>query len=242
VKRFGLIGKSLGHSFSKAFFTKYFANEGIEATYDNVELMDINELNEVKSAYKGFNVTIPYKESIMPLLDEISEEAKNIGAVNTVVVKDDKCIGYNTDAYGFHQSIKPFLTNKHERALILGTGGASKAIAYVLEGLGVDVIYLSRNPKGSNEFSYAEVNENMLSACKLIVNCTPVGTFPDVDKMPSFELAGIGSEHLVVDLIYNPEKTKLLSEAEKLGAAILNGESMLRMQALRSYEIWNQDV
>lgn len=242
MKKYGLIGKSLGHSFSKAFFTDYFLKNQIAAEYTNFELAEISDFNKIKSECEGFNVTIPYKEAVIPYLDDVSDVAKSIGAVNTIVKEGNRYIGHNTDAYGFHQSIKPFLTNRHERAIIIGTGGASKAIAFVLEGIGVDVIYISRNPKMGNQFGYDEVNPLMLKACKLIVNCTPLGTSPNLDEMPPINLDGIGNEHLVVDLIYNPVKTKLLLEAEKRGASILNGESMLRMQALKSFEIWSDNV
>ena len=242
MSKYGLIGKSLGHSFSKAFFTEYFQKNNIDSTYDNIELDSIDAFVNVKNQFKGFNVTIPYKEDIIPFLDEVVDEAAEIGAVNTVVQKDGRSIGYNTDAFGFHQSIKPFFSNKHERALILGTGGASKAVAYVLEKLGVNVIYLSRNPKNSNEFAYEEANEMMLSACKMIVNCTPVGTSPDIDSSPLESLEGVGPDHLVVDLIYNPEETALLKSAKEKSAMTLNGLDMLKAQALRSYEIWQGNV
>ena len=177
----------------------------------------------------------------MPFLDELSHEAKEIGAVNVVRFLNGKKIGYNTDAYGFQQSIKPFLTNKHERALILGTGGASKAVAYVFKSIGMDVIYCSREPQSDNEFAYSAINEHMLNACKVIVNCTPLGTFPNTEEMVDFPFEGLTSDHLVVDLIYNPSKTKFLRKAEENGAVILNGESMLKEQALKAWEIWNKE-
>lgn len=238
---FGLIGKTLEHSFSPAFFAQYFASHGIEASYEAIELPELSEqlLRPLWNTYHGLNVTIPYKETIIPFLDELSLEARDIQAVNTILIRDGKTIGYNTDAFGFHQSIKPFLTNRHERALILGTGGAAKAIAYTLEKIGISCIFLSRNPSKENEFLYEACNEYMLQACKLVVNCTPIGMFPNVDEEPPINLRGIGSEHLVVDLIYNPEKTAFLSEAERAGATILNGHSMLKEQALKAWEIWN---
>lgn len=237
--KFGLLGRSLVHSFSKNFFTNYFVTNHIDATYENIEIDSIGEFtNVLKQKFSGFNVTIPYKEEIIPLLDELDEVAKEILAVNTVVIKNGKSIGYNTDAYGFHQSIKPFMTNRHERAIILGTGGASKAVEYVLKSLGVNVIFISRNPVGDNQFSYDEVNEHMLDACKLIVNCTPVGTFPNVDECIEIPFDYLTEHHLVIDLIYNPAKTKFLSRAEENNAMILNGESMLKHQALKAYELW----
>ena len=242
MRKFGLLGKKLDYSFSKSFFTDLFAKNQIDASYENIEVADLSKWFEAYYFldFAGFNVTIPYKSEIIPFLDELSDEAKVIGAVNTVKNVNGKLIGYNTDAFGFGQSIKPFLNNNHERAMILGTGGASKAIAYVLKKIGLDVIFISRNPKSSNEFGYDSINENMVNACKMIVNCTPVGTFPDVDSKPSFPTALISDKYLVVDLIYNPEKSLLLKESEKQGAIILNGYSMLQEQAKKAWEIWNQ--
>jgi shikimate dehydrogenase len=238
MKHYGLIGESLAHSFSKSFFTNYFRENDIDADYQNIELPNLASLSEQFSKFNGFNVTIPYKEAVVSKLDELSEEAKAIGAVNVIQIVNGKTIGHNTDAYGFHQSIKPFLTNRHERALILGTGGASKAVAYILRSLGIDVVYLSRNPKAANEFGYDEANEHMMNACKLIVNTTPVGTFPNVQDKINLPYEYLTDEHLLIDLIYNPEKTEFLKAGEANGATILNGHSMLRHQALRSYEIW----
>jgi shikimate dehydrogenase len=242
--KFGLLGKKLDYSFSKTFFTDLFAKNEIDASYENIEVANLSEWFEAKyfTDFSGFNVTIPYKSEIIPFLDELSDEAKVIGAVNTVKNVNGKLIGYNTDAFGFGQSIKPFLNNNHERAMILGTGGASKAIAYVLKKIGLDVIFISRNPKSSNEFGYDSINENMVNACKMIVNCTPIGTFPDVDSKPNFPTVLISDKHLVVDLVYNPEKSLLLKESEKQGAIILNGFSMLQEQAKKAWGIWNQTI
>ena len=237
---YGLIGKSLGHSFSKQFFTEKFAKEAIAAEYNNYELPSIQEIQHVFEIenLKGLNVTIPYKPAVMEHLDEIDELALKIGAVNTIAFRNGKKIGYNTDVYGFQQSIKPFLRNVHERALILGTGGASKAVVHVLENLGVDVAFLTRTPSASNHFSYEQANDRMMNAFKLIVNTTPLGTFPTTDEMPPIPTEYFTPEHLVVDLIYNPEKTKLLSLAESGGADILNGYSMLQHQALKAWEMF----
>lgn len=241
MKTFGLIGKSLEHSFSKSFFEEYFRKNQIEAEFINIEIDSIQKIRDVlKKNFSGLTVTIPYKESIIPFLDELSEDAKAIGAVNVVQFIGGKTIGHNSDAYGFQQSIKPFLTNLHERALILGTGGASKAVAHVFKSIGIDVIYCSRKPAHSKEYSYDSINEHMLNACKVVVNCTPVGTFPNVEGMLPFPFQFLTSDHLVIDLIYNPSKTKFLSESQNQGATILNGESMLKEQALKAWEIWNQ--
>jgi len=240
MHRFGLLGKSLHHSFSKSFFEDYFALNKVAASYDNFEISTIDKVEEIfrLNNLSGFNVTIPYKQTIIPFLDELSPEAKVIGAVNTVIIKDGKTIGHNTDAFGFQQSIKPFLTNLHEKALILGTGGASKAVAYVLKNIGIEVLYISRNPSNKNEFSYNDINEHMLRACKLIIQTTPVGTFPSVNDCPTFPFHYLTNEHLVIDLIYNPAETLFLQQAKNHGATILNGESMLKEQALKSWELW----
>lgn len=239
---YGLIGRSLSHSFSKDFFERFFRDEQVDARYENFELAEIDLISELfRSDLGGLNVTIPYKESVIPFLDELSEEAQKIGAVNVIQFLDGKKIGHNTDAFGFHQSIKPFLTNQHERAIIFGTGGASKAVEYVLKKIGVDVIFVSRNPIGPNQFHYSEVNDHMLRACKLLVNTTPVGTFPNTDECIEIPFEHLTAEHLVVDLIYNPAKTTFLQRAEAAGATILNGSSMLREQALKSWKIWNED-
>jgi len=242
MKHFGLIGKSLAHTFSPSFFKKYFQENGIDADYRTFELETLVNCREVLENLDGCNVTIPYKEAIIPFLDELSPEATAIGAVNVIQNLNGKLIGRNSDAFGFHNSIKPFLTNRHERAIIFGTGGASKAVAYVLKGIGVDVIFISRNPTAENQFHYDEVNENMVRACKLIVNTTPIGMFPNDSETIDLPYEALTTEHLLVDLIYNPEKTNFLAEGEKHGAAILNGVSMLREQALKSYEIWNRNA
>ena len=242
MKTYGLIGKTLSHSFSSEFFKNYFQKEAIEASYQNFELESIEGILSVFAQNpSGLNVTIPYKELVIPYLDALDPIAEAIGAVNTIVFKDGQKIGYNSDAFGFQQSIKPFLCNHHERALIFGTGGASKAIAYVLKNIGIDVLYVSRNPNGeSKHFSYKEVNENMIHACKLIINCTPVGSYPNTDEILPIPFSAFGADHFVIDLIYNPKKTKLLHEAEQQGATIMNGKSMLQEQALKSWEYWNQ--
>lgn len=241
MKNYGLIGKSLGHSFSKKFFTEKFEAEAINAQYHNVELSDITLLGEAldERDFNGLNVTIPYKESIKLFLDDLSDEARTIGAVNTIKFDGDDLIGHNTDAFGFAQSIKPFLRNIHHRALILGTGGASKAVSHVFNTLGLDCLYVSREPINDMQFKYEDINSVMVEACKVVVNCTPVGTFPNSNEMPNFPTKYLSDDHLVIDLIYNPAETLFLKEAKKKGAQILNGESMLKEQALKSWEIWN---
>lgn len=241
-QKYGLIGQRLTHSFSKDFFSHYFLENQIQASYENLEFDDEASLStffkQTIHQYHGLNITIPYKETVLPFLDELSDEASHIKAVNTIQLIDNKLIGHNTDAFGFHQSIKPFLTNKHERAIIFGTGGSSKAVYFILKKIGIDCIFISRNPQGVNQFAYEEINEHMLRACKLIVHCTPTGMFPKIEDVIPFPFQHLTPEHLVVDLIYNPFKSKLLALSERQGAMILNGETMLKEQALASFAIW----
>ncbi len=242
MRKFGLIGKSLSHSFSKSFFEGYFSANQIDANYDNFEFQNEEEIVHFLQEKKveGCNVTIPYKQTIIPYLAELSEEAKVVGAVNTIRLENGRWIGYNTDVFGFKQSIKPFLTNRHEKALILGSGGAAKAVAYVLKEIGIEVLTVSRTPHGRNQFAYSDINEYMINACKLIVNTTPVGMYPNEDESIEFPFSFLNLEHLVVDLIYNPEITKFLEQAKANNATILNGASMLKEQALKSWAIWNK--
>jgi shikimate dehydrogenase len=241
--KYGLIGKSLAHSFSKSFFENYFSLNKIKASFDNYEFQNLEDLKSFLSRKEvlGCSVTIPYKEQIIPLLDILSEEAKEIGAVNCIKLENNRWVGYNTDVFGFRQSLKPFLTNKHEKALVLGTGGASKAVSYALKLIGIDVVFVSRNPKNKNEFSYGDINEFMLKACKLVINTTPIGMYPANEECIEFPFEYLTEEHLVVDLIYNPEETIFLKKSKENHATILNGNSMLKEQALKSWAIWNDE-
>lgn len=243
MKRFGLIGKKLGHSFSATYFNNRFQKENLnDHLYSLFELGSIEEFPDLLMNTPdlcGLNVTIPFKEAVLPYLDEIDPSAKAIGAVNTIQFKAGKTIGYNTDAYGFKASIRPFLENKHERALILGTGGASKAVAHVLEELGITVFYASRNPQNQQSFRYEDVNEPIMNACLLVVNCTPLGMHPNIAEIPAIPMHLIGPNHFVVDLIYNPEETLLLHHAKENGAIVLNGLDMLHFQANKAWEVWN---
>lgn len=245
MKQFGLIGKSLKHSFSKDFFGNYFVEKEINATYSNLEFQTEDELaiffKEAIFNFEGLNVTIPYKETVIPFLSELTDEAKAIGAVNSIKISGNKLIGHNTDAFGFHQSIKPFLTNKHEKVLILGTGGASKAVAYIFRKIGIDVLYISQSKTGNLIFPYEAINEYMLKACKCIVNTTPVGMYPNLKECVLFPFEFLTDEHLVVDLIYNPEETLFLKQAKENNALTLNGLTMLKEQALESWRFWNND-
>lgn len=241
---YGLIGKSLSHSFSKNYFERKFQDQGLtNSEYLNFELSSIQDFNEVinnNQTLKGLNVTIPYKEQIIPFLNELTTDAKAIGAVNCIQFKDNKLIGHNTDHYGFKQSIKPFLEPQHERALILGTGGSSKAVAFALRSVGVEVFFVtSSEKKESNCFFYSELNEIIFNAFKLIVNTSPVGmaAMPGAPEIP-YEY--LGEAHLCYDLIYNPAETLFLQKAKEKGAVIMNGLSMLQLQAEKSWEIWQK--
>jgi len=239
---FGLIGKKLEHSFSKNYFTAKFNELNLESTYTNYELKSIEEVKDVFKidGLVGLNVTIPYKETIIPFLDEVDDVALKIGAVNTVVIKNGKTKGYNTDAYGFKQMIKPFFKAHHERAIILGTGGASKAIAFVLEELGCSPIYISRYPNAENQFAYEEINKNMIEACPLIVNTTPIGMFPNENDEIDFPTQFLTEKNLVIDLIYNPKETIFLKKSKAKKSWTLNGLTMLHQQAEKSWMIWNE--
>lgn len=239
--RYGLIGEKLEHSFSKGYFLDKFNSLELNATYENVEIDQIEKVAEVlKSGFDGFNVTIPYKSAIIPFLDRLDESAAEIGAVNTVNIENGEAVGYNTDVYGFKQMIKPFFKSHHERALIFGTGGASKAVAHVLENLGAYVIYVSRNPKGEDQFSYDDLNENMIKFNGIVVNTTPVGMFPHAEETLPIPYEAFSEKHLAIDLIYNPTETVFLKKAKEKGAWTLNGLTMLHQQAEKAWEIWNK--
>jgi len=242
MKQFGLIGKQLSHSFSPTFFTDFFQKKGIDAHYAAYELQEISDFPQLMKdqVFGGLNITIPYKTAIIPFLDELDPLAKEIQAVNVIAFENGKTKGYNTDVHGFQQSIKPFLTFHHERALIFGTGGGSKAVAHVFKSLGIDVIFVSQTESSlSNHFTYADVNEHMIAACKVIVNCTPLGMFPYVDSAVELPYASLSEEHLLIDLVYNPEETLFMKQGRANGATAMNGLSMLQHQALKSWEIWN---
>jgi len=255
-KLFGLIGYPLTHSFSKKYFTEKFEKEGItDCSYELFPIEDINQFPHLISEYSslgGLSVTIPYKEKIIPYLTELDETAKAVGAVNCIKIKRSvgqgdesnlKLIGYNTDVFGFKQSIKPFLESHHQRALILGTGGASKAVAYVLKEIGIDCYFVSRNKhhdSGTNIFLYEEINEYVINAFHLIINTTPIGMFPNVNEVPEIPFEFITDKHLLYDLVYNPTETNFLKHGKEKGAICINGLSMLYLQAEKTWEIWNE--
>lgn len=248
MNKFGLIGYPLKHSFSIGYFNEKFASEGIDAEYVNFEIPNIEDITDIiedTDGLCGLNVTIPYKEQVIPFLTRIDNEAREIGAVNVIKVNEldngqVELIGYNSDVIGFTQSIEPMLESYHKKALILGTGGASKAVCYALKKIGLEVKYVSRTPQNSDMLSYEEVTPELLNDYKVIVNCTPLGMFPKVDFCPDLPYEALTSEHLLYDLLYNPNKTLFLKKGEAQGAVIKNGLEMLLLQAFEAWKIWNK--
>lgn len=270
MKQYGLLGYPLSHSFSKKYFTEKFEKEKInDCEYnlfpiEKIELLP--QLIKEQTSLCGLNVTIPYKESIISFLNELDETAKTVGAVNCIKIlsqtnvtpsmshrafcdgadisrcEGQKLIGFNTDVFGFRQSIKPFLESHHERALILGTGGAAKAFQFVLSQIGIDCYFVTRNKskvKGQKVFDYHELNEYIIDSFKLIINCSPVGMFPNINEAPQLPYHFITSSHLLYDLNYNPAETEFLKRGKSHGASIVNGLSMLHQQAEEAWRIWN---
>ena len=248
MKTFGLVGYPLGHSFSQVYFTKKFATENIDAQYLNFQIEDIALFPEkvlTLDGLSGLNVTIPYKQKVMQYLDEIDETAQKVGAVNVVkIIRNGskmRLLGCNSDVVGFENSLRPLLKPCHTRAYILGTGGASKAVRYVLEKLNISYQFVSRNADADNNIlSYQQLTDQLVESHKLIVNCTPLGMSPKIDACPDIPYQAIGAEHLCFDLIYNPEETLFLKKAKQQGATIKNGLDMLIGQAVRAWEIWNE--
>lgn len=241
--KFGIIGKDISYSFSRNYFQEKFKKLGLNTyQYFNFDIPEIEEfpflLYHREDEFRGLNVTIPYKEAVLKYLDEIDAEAQKIGAVNTIKVTDDnKLIGYNTDVYGFQKSLEPLLKVHHKKALILGTGGASKAIAYVFNKLNIDYKFVSRTA-GENRFTYEMLDSEIIGDYSIIVNCSPVGTYPAIEKEPQIPYQYLTSKHLLYDLIYNPAETKFLRNGKKHGVNIKNGLEMLELQAEKSWEIW----
>jgi shikimate dehydrogenase len=249
LKKFGLIGFPLGHSFSKKYFQEKFRDESLnDCRYDNYEVNELAGLvNLIKTDHNftGLNVTIPYKSEILRYIDLVDDEAAEIGAVNVlkVITLQNKRIikGFNSDNFGFRESLKPYLETKMvKNALILGTGGSSKAVAYALEKLGIKFTYVSRNPK-KGQLSYKDAAEGIIRENLLIINTTPLGMFPKIEDKPGIGYNDLTPDHILYDLVYNPELTAFLQEGVKRGSTTIGGLRMLHLQAERSWEIWNDD-
>ncbi|MDR2145529.1 MAG: shikimate dehydrogenase [Tannerella sp.] len=247
MKKYGLIGFPLGHSFSKTFFNQKFQSEKIDAEYVNFEIEHVRDLKQIireNPDLCGLNVTIPHKITVMPLLDSISDNAKNIGAVNVIKFRKGsfgklKLEGHNSDIIGFKQSLEPMLNESHRKALILGTGGASKAIYHGLKQLGIEAVFVSRTKK-KECFTYPEITEEMMDEFTVIVNTTPVGMYPHVDEYPDIPYEYLTVNHILYDLIYNPDETLFMKKGKAQGATVKNGLEMLLLQAFVSWEIWNR--
>ncbi len=240
-KKFGLIGKNIDYSFSKKYFSEKFKKENLDYTYSNFDIVNISEIESIlqNNSISGYNVTIPYKEEIIKFLDEIDEVAKDIGAVNTIKKIDNKNIGFNTDSIGFEKSLLPLIENKiPKNALILGSGGASKAIKYVLKKLKINYSTVSRK-EGKSEFVYENLNEVILNKFKMIINCSPVGTFPNINNCPNIPYKFLTKDHILYDLVYNPIESLFLKRGRNLGCKTKNGLEMLEIQANESWIVWN---
>ncbi|MDR2680620.1 MAG: shikimate dehydrogenase [Tannerella sp.] len=246
MKKYGLIGYPLEHSYSKDFFNQKFESEGIDAEYVNFEIKNVNEIKDVireNPLLCGLNVTLPYKMKVIPLLDSITDNARNIGAVNVIKFKKGlfgklHLEGHNSDIIGFKKSIEPLLNNTHHKALILGTGGASKAIYHGLKQLGIISVFVSREPK---EFciTYDEITKNTMENYTVIVNTTPLGMYPKTDSCPDIPYEYVSPGHILYDLLYNPDETLFMKKGKEKGAVVKNGLEMLLLQAYVSWEIWN---
>jgi shikimate dehydrogenase len=247
MKKYGLIGYPLGHSFSRNFFNEKFSSEGIDAEYVNFEIPSIKDFPNVlleNPTLQGLNVTIPYKQQVIPYLDELDEDARQIGAVNVIkVIRPEKgkvrLVGYNSDVMGFSGSIEPLLEPRHRKALILGTGGASKAVDYGLRKLGLEVKFVSRR-KQEGMLTYEELTPEVMDDYKVIVNCSPVGMFPHTEECPQIPYELLTPNHLLFDLIYNPDVTLFMKKGKERGAIVKNGLEMLLLQAFGAWNIWNK--
>lgn len=243
MREFGLIGYPLSHSFSPTYFNEKFYREGFfDCSYKAFELEDLSGFKTLLKTHpdlEGLNVTIPYKQSIIDYLDEVDPAASEIGAVNTIRFKGSRCIGYNTDHVGFTESLRPFLTGKEKRALVLGTGGASRAVCYGLQQLGIESTSVSRSPAQESTLHYEALNKSIILDHLLIINTSPLGMYPEINKYPDIPYEFITRKHILYDLVYNPAKTIFLIKGEMEGARIKNGLEMLYIQAERAWEIWN---
>ena len=246
MNKFGLIGYPLGHSFSKNFFNEKFNSENINAEYVNFEIPTIDELPNILLSnpdLMGLNVTIPYKEQVIPYLDELDPDAATIGAVNVIKIRKQKgkikLIGYNSDIIGFTDSLEPMLEAHHKKALILGTGGASKAIFHGLKKLGVEAKFVSRTAR-KDMFTYEDLTPEIMDEYKIIVNCTPVGMYPRANEYPNIPYECLTPNHLLYDLLYNPDTTLFMKKGADHGAVVKNGLEMLLLQAFAAWDIWNE--
>ena len=243
---FGLVGKNISYSFSKGYFAKKFKELDLsDHQYVNFDIESIEDfpkiIHEFKFCLRGLNVTIPYKQDVFLHLDKVHKVAKKIGAVNTIrITKKGNLKGYNTDVIGFQRSLEPLLKEHHTKALILGTGGASKAVAYALKQLGISYLKVSRHPKRKKEIAYKSLTEEVIQEHTVIINCTPLGTYPKVERKPDIPYQFITDQHLLYDLIYNPGVTAFLKSGKEKGAQIKNGLEMLELQAEESWKIWNK--
>lgn len=247
MEKYGLIGYPLGHSFSISYFNQRFQDEGIDAVYENFEIPSIEALDEVIGAnpeLKGLNVTIPYKEKVIPYLDSITPEARAIGAVNVIKVthegRSTKLKGFNSDVIGFTKSIEPMLEKKwHKKALILGTGGASKAINFGLRHLGLETVFVSRYER-PDTIQYDKITPDVVKEYNVIVNCTPLGMYPKTEECPQLPYEAMDSHTILYDLIYNPDETLFMKRGAQYGAQTKNGLEMLLLQAFASWEFWHE--
>lgn len=247
MQKYGLIGYPLGHSFSKDYFNRKFESEKIDAEYVNFSIPDIKEFKNVLKENPdlcGLNVTLPYKTQVMQYLDEIDEDAKQIGAVNVIKFTKGlfgklKLKGYNTDVIGFKRSIEPLLRENHTKALILGTGGASKAVFHGLKQLGIEATFVSRHP-ADGVITYADITPAILKEYKIIVNTTPLGMFPNINECPDIPYDQLTPTHLLYDLLYNPDETLFMKKGKQKGTTVKNGLEMLLLQAFAGWEIWNK--
>ena len=244
MKIFGLVGKNIDYSFSVNYFTQKFQTQNInDSIYKNFDIPDISYFPQIvkkNKGLRGLNVTIPYKTEVIPYLNKLSRKAEQIGAVNCIrITKKGNLKGYNTDVYGFRKSLYPLLETHHKKALILGTGGVSKAVAFVLEELGIEYKYVSRNPQ-IGEFSYSDISKMVMQDFLIVINCTPIGTFPNFNTSPELNYDYFSSKHIAFDLVYNPAETKFLQLAKVKGAITKNGYDMLVFQAEKAWALWNK--
>ncbi|MDG1573218.1 shikimate dehydrogenase [Robiginitalea sp. M366] len=242
MRRFGLVGRNIGYSFSRGYFARKFEAMGLtDCQYENFDLQDLSGFAALLANTPdlcGLNVTIPYKQEVIPFLDALDPVAEAIGAVNTIRFKDGQAIGHNTDAAGFRESLKPLLRPEDRKALVLGTGGASRAVSYVLAELGLEATLVSRNPE-TGQLGYAELDARALESFQVLVNCTPLGTHPATDRCPPLPYDALGPSHLLYDLIYNPPLTTFLRHGQQAGCRFKNGLEMLEIQAERAWDLWN---